>query len=46
MVEQPVIFKEEEIQLSIPEIGLVDGDWIIQPLVAPFVSIQFFNGIT
>ena len=42
MVEQPVIFKEEEIQLSIPEIGLnLDGDWIIQPLVAPFVSVRF-----
>ena len=38
-VEQPIVFRENKIQLRIPIDGLnLDGGWTIQPLAAPVVS--------
>ena len=39
VLEQPVLFKENKIELSIPKDGLnLDGGWTIQPLTVPIVS--------
>ena len=39
MLEQPVVFKEDKIELNIPKDGLdVDGSWTVQPLTVPIVS--------
>ena len=39
VIDQPVVFKENKIQLNIPKNGLdLDGGWMIQPLAAPIVS--------
>ena len=39
VIEQPVVFKENKIQLKIPKEGLnLEGGWKIQPLAAPIVS--------
>ena len=41
VLHQQVIFDNSFIQLSIPENGLVlNGDWIIQPLAPPIVSVH------
>ena len=38
-LEQPVMFKEDKIELSIPKDGLdLDGGWTIHPLTVPIVS--------
>ena len=39
MIEQPVAFKENKIELNIPKGGLdLEGGWKIHPLAAPIVS--------